>query len=452
MELAPLLKRGIRRFGVPGAALAVLRGNRFTETAAGVLNVDTGIPATTDSLFQIGSITKVFTATLVMQLVDERRVALDQPIRELLPWFAVADREASERVTVRHLLTHTSGIEGDLFIDTGSGDDATEKLVCLARFAPQVFPVGERMSYCNLGFAVLGQIVEAVTGSSWDQVMRQRLFKPLGMTHALTRPEDALRYRCAMGHIPDPRDPARQRTAPRPWLSFGQRAAGATPMMTVGDLAKFVRLHLDGGCAADGTRLLSRRSVNAMQARQVKLAKDAPRGMNHWGLGWFLGDWQGGRVFGHDGGTFGQYAFLRIHAPSRTVVALLTNGGDAGGLAEFVFGQTFEPLARVARAPTPEVDPALKIAPESVVGRYERLGAWIDISHEGGRFFFEQGVRDPELGGAAIPRLEIAFARPHLARFVTRDAVLARNQLNFEGGRPDRPAFVGIGMRLYPRR
>jgi len=451
MQLEALLRRGIRRFNVPGASLAVLHGGRLKEVAAGVLNLDTGVPVTTDSLFQIGSITKVFTASLVMQLVDEGRVGLDQPVRELVPGFAVADRSATEGVTVRHLLTHTSGIEGDLFMDTGTGLDAAEALIRLARFAPQLFPVGERMSYCNFGFAVLGRIVECVTGTTWDQAMRQRLFKPLAMTRALTRPEDALRFRCAMGHVPDPKRPAANRTAPRAWLSFGQRAAGATPMMSAADLMKFVRLHLDSGLTRDGMQVLSRRSVRAMQARQVKLTKDAPRGMSHWGLGWFLGDWQGGRVFGHDGATFGQFAFLRVHAPSGTAVALLTNGGDAGGLAEQVFGETFEPLARVTRPVLPQVDPQLRIAPESVVGRYQRLGGWIDISHDGARFFFEQGVRDPELGGAAIAKQPIAFARRHVARFVTKDPVLARNQLNFEGGSADRPAFVGFGTRLYPR-
>ncbi|MEZ5597251.1 MAG: serine hydrolase domain-containing protein [Pseudomonadales bacterium] len=451
VTLNKILKAALRRHHVPGATLTVLDGNRVTEAAAGVLNVDTGVPATTDSLFQIGSITKIFTTSLVMQLVDEAKVSLDQPVRELRPWFAVADRTATKSITLRHLMTHTSGVEGDLFLDTGSGDDATEKLLRAARFAPQLYPAGERMSYCNLGFALLGHVVHAMTGKSWDTAMRQRLFKPLGMTHALTRPEDTLRFRCAIGHVADPAQPTVMRLSPMPWLSLGQRAAGATPMMRGADLMRFVRMHLDGGISQTGERLLSRRSVRAMQSRQVRLSPDAPRGMSHWGLGWFLGDWDGGRVFGHDGGTVGQYAFLRIHAPSRTAVALLTNGGDAGALADDVFETTFEPMAGVHQPALPAADPALRIAPDTVTGTYARLGGRTTVTHDGARFWLEQTVLDPSLGFGPIPHTEIRFARRHLARFVTENAPLARNQVNFEGDAQGRFAFLGLGNRLSPR-
>jgi CubicO group peptidase (beta-lactamase class C family) len=117
----------IAQHKVPGAVLGVLHEGEIHEVAAGVLNKNTGHPVTTDSVFQIGSITKVWTATVIMQLVDEGRIELDAPVRTYLPEFEVADADVTERVTVRHLLTHTSGIQGDHFEDTGRGDDCLER-------------------------------------------------------------------------------------------------------------------------------------------------------------------------------------------------------------------------------------------------------------------------------------------------------------------------------------
>src|SRR5690606_31977675 len=101
------------RHGVVGASLAVLTDGEVHAAASGSLNLDTGVDATPDSVFQIGSIGKLFTATLLMQLVDEAAVALDAPVRRYLPDFAIADESASAAITVRQLLAHTSGIDGD---------------------------------------------------------------------------------------------------------------------------------------------------------------------------------------------------------------------------------------------------------------------------------------------------------------------------------------------------
>src|SRR5215467_14257591 len=102
---------------VPGAAVAVLAGGQVIDVAAGVLSKATGVEATVDSVFQVGSITKVWTTSLLMQLVDEGKLDLDNPIRRYLPEFALADAEAAATITVRQLLSHTAGFEGDLFTD-----------------------------------------------------------------------------------------------------------------------------------------------------------------------------------------------------------------------------------------------------------------------------------------------------------------------------------------------
>jgi CubicO group peptidase (beta-lactamase class C family) len=180
---------------VPGASLAVLRGDEIDTVASGVLNLDTGVETTTESLFQIGSITKVWTTTVAMQLVDAELLELDAPVRTYVPEFRVADESVSRSVTIRHLLSHSSGIDGDNFADTGRGDDALEKYVLTCAPLRQVHPLGATMSYCNTGFSLLGRVIELVTVEVWDAAIRVRLFEPLGLTHTATLPEEVLRYR-----------------------------------------------------------------------------------------------------------------------------------------------------------------------------------------------------------------------------------------------------------------
>ena len=139
-----------------------------------------------------------------MQLVDEGHIELDAPVRRYLPSFRVADDRVSEAVTIRHLLTHTSGIDGDHFADTGRGDDVLERYVETCAELPQVHPLGATMSYCNTGFTVLGRVLEAVTDTVWDDLLRTRLIEPLGLTHTVTLPEDVLRFRAAIGHVQPP--------------------------------------------------------------------------------------------------------------------------------------------------------------------------------------------------------------------------------------------------------
>ena len=132
---------------VPGAALGILRlrpghDDDLTEASYGLLNTVTRIEATTDSLWQIGSVTKVWTATLAMQLVDEGLLDLDAPVVSYLPELRLADADVEKTVTMRHLLTHTSGIDGDVFTDTGRGDDCLAKYVALLSQVRQIHPIG----------------------------------------------------------------------------------------------------------------------------------------------------------------------------------------------------------------------------------------------------------------------------------------------------------------------
>jgi CubicO group peptidase (beta-lactamase class C family) len=341
----------IAEHSVPGAAVAVSAGDDLVESAAGVLSLATGVTATTDSVFQIGSITKVWTATLVMQLVDEGLLELDAPVRRYLPELRLRDEPATAAMTVRQLLCHTAGFEGDIFTDTGKGDDCVAKFVATLGDVPALFPPGEMFSYNNAGYCVLGRVVEVLRGKAYDDCLRQHLIGPLGLAHAATCAEEAILHRAAVGHL-RPEPDAQLQPAPVWALMRSNAPAGSTLAMSARDLLDFARMHLRGGAAADGTRVLSGESVAAMRQRQVTLPYLGIMG-DAWGLGWELFDWPGGPVIGHDGGTIGQSAFLRVVPGSDVAVALLTNGGDAIALYRAVVGPVLRELTGVVMPDLP---------------------------------------------------------------------------------------------------
>jgi len=333
-----------RAHRVPGATLAVLADGEIHELATGVLHRGTGVETTVDSVFQIGSISKVYTATLVLQLVEAGELDLDATVLSVLPEFAVADAEATKSVTVRQLLNHTSGIDGDFFHDTGRGDDCVARYVQACARLRQNHPPGATMSYCNSGFKILGRVVEVVTGQVWDTALRERIVQPLGLTHTVTLPEEVLRFRAAMGHLGEPGE------APAPAPVWGlPRSIGPAGGIcaSAADVVRFARSHLDGGVAPDGPRVLSATTVEAMTSPEVEVP-NRWRGPSHWGLGWELFNWPGGPVFGHSGATIGQYAHLLVVPGAGVVVALLTNGGEAGELYGALVGELLADLAGVA--------------------------------------------------------------------------------------------------------
>lgn len=371
------------RFEVPGAGLGILRldTHELVEAATGVLCKDTGVEVTTDSVFQMGSIGKTWTATVVMQLVDEGLLDLDAPIIDVLPDFRVGDAEVTKQVTMRHLLTHSSGIEGDVFTDTGRGDDCLERYVRELGDVGQNHPLGVTFSYCNSGFNLAGRVIEVVTGKTWDTAMRERLFDPLGLTHTSTLPEELLRHRAAMGHVAEPGEEFRP--APVPLLP---RSAGPAGLIntTPRDMLEYVRMHLRGGVAADGTRVLSEASTALMQESHVELPDVHTLG-DSWGLGWIRFGWDGRRVFGHDGNTIGQSAFLRIVPDAGVAVVLLTNGGHTKDLYHQLYREILAEVAGLAK-PAPLQPPAEPPAfdPARHVGTYERTSARTEMIERAG--------------------------------------------------------------------
>ena len=408
------------KYGVPGASLAVLSPGSTTAVASGVLNLATGVPATPDSLFQIGSISKVWTATVVMQLVDEGLVGLDEPVQRYLPAFRVSDPDVSATVTIRHLLAHNSGIDGDHLEDTGRGDDVLEKYVTSCADLRQVHPIGAAMSYCNTGYSILGRVIEVVTGTLWDDAMRTRLFAPLGLTHTVTLPEEALRYRTAIGHIQLPG----QDLMPSPaWGLPRSLGPAGTICATATDLLAFAAAHLADGATAGGDRVLSVGSAEAMRQPQVAVPSGGYELFpDQWCLGWSAFSWNGRSVVGHDGQTIGQSAFLRLVPDCGVAIALLTNGGDPMGLFLDLSRDLLAEFADVEMPPpaTP-LDPAPQFDPAPYLGVYSREGARLEVVARAGEILGIQTITGPAAAMMPDP-LELPLRPLDLATetFLTR--------------------------------
>ena len=256
-----------RQHDVPGAALAVSRGDELLEFATGVISTRTGVAATTDTVFQIGSNTKLMTTTLIMQLVEAGRADLDAPVRRYVPSLELAEPEVAGQITLRHLLTHTSGIEGDYFAEFGRGDDATARYVRSLATVGLIHRPGQLWSYCNAGFVIAGRVIEKLTGLTWDAALREKLYRPLGLTHTVTLAEEALLFRTAAGHVDVTGDPVLAPVWQPP------RSIGPAGMIcsTPAEVLAFARMHLAGGLAPDGTRVLSAESAAAMTRLEAEL-------------------------------------------------------------------------------------------------------------------------------------------------------------------------------------
>lgn len=306
---------------VPGASVAILQEGEVIAAAAGVTSVSTGVELTTDTVMQIGSIGKVLNATLVMQLVDEGLVDLDEPVASYWPEFVLKDREAGESVTLRMLLNHTSGIDGEALPDHGHDEETIEKGVGRVAKLGQLFRPGSDYSYCNVGTVVAGFIAQRVRGTSWYRLIRDKILEPLELRHAATTPEEALLYRAAVGHFLRADTGAIHATSVA-FCPLSFAPAGATLMMSAKDLISFARAHLGGGVGANGVRILSADSVKMMQTIAVDNTHRAyayPDGM---GLGWKV---SASGLLHHAGGGPGVLSVLYVHPARNWAAAVLTN-------------------------------------------------------------------------------------------------------------------------------
>jgi len=431
-----------RRYGVVGAQFGIVRLDavgrqvEHVAVASGLADVDRATSVTNETLFEIGSITKMWTGILILQLVAEGTLSLDTPVRDVIPQFTLRDPDAAASVTIRMLLSHTSGIEGDLFTDTGEGDDSVERYVASLRSARALHPAGARFSYCNAGFVIAGRIVEVMRGARWSDVVAERIVAPLGLTHTTADRDAAARLPLAAGHTSSAsRDQqvARGRI-PRALAPAGLIASNARDMLA------FAGMLLRDGGPRHG--VLAAASAAAMRQVQVDL-DEVPVASAAWGLGAMLENWDATSAWGHDGATIGQKAYLRLLPDRRTAAVLLTSGGRPDGLFRELFEQVATRYADASLPPTLSAMGRLGAVPQRSYG-FEDAGAELSADGEGALLTV---IEPSETGG-----------EPRRSTFELYESsvpgVWAWTTPDLAGWAPLRPVDGGayLGLRFLPAR
>lgn len=362
---------------VPGISMCILDGGQVHQLVSGVANQLSKVSVRPQTLFRIASITKVYTATLVMQLVEQDTVDLDRPLTEQLPEFRLSRPEDTAAVTPRQLLSHTSGISGDLEFPGGNGDDALRRWVARLAEVQPLFSPGVTHSYSNAGYNVLGRLVEYALGISWEAALREKITAPLGLQDTVTLPEEVLPKLYALGNVTDVEKgefrPIDTWGADRGSAPCGEISASAS------DLIAFARMHLDHGAGPNGVRLISAKTAASMIEPQVTLPRYGIA--DAWGLGFELFASGNDLIPGHGGNFDAQTSSLYLIPEKHAALAVLTNS-DRGSihvqpLIRRVLDEWFG-VGLASHLEPPAIKPDVPIDP--YLGAYDRGDMVFDVA------------------------------------------------------------------------
>jgi CubicO group peptidase (beta-lactamase class C family) len=359
--LTMLVRQKMPEYGVPGVALGILHDGQISTLGLGVTNIDHPLPVTEDTLFQVASISKTFTGTAIMRLVDMRKLDLQATVRSYLPNFRVLDESASREARVITLLTHMAGWEGDLFIDTGEGNDALARAVAEMANVDQIAPINMAYSYNNAGFFVAGRLIEVVTGKPYERALQELVLSPLHLDHTFVDPLKIMAYSFAAGHGGVPG----KVSVLRPWaLPRATQPAGGV-ITSVKDLLRYAQFHIGDGTSGNRFRLLSPGNFERMHSTVVtKLGTE-----DEMAVTWDISNEGGVRQLSKSGTSVGQQAFMTLVPSRRFAMVVLTNSARGSQLTRDVVRLAFkEYLGVTISDPEPIKVPESELLPLS--GRY----------------------------------------------------------------------------------
>jgi len=355
-ELDSALRAALARHpGVPGASAALHRDGATAEAAVGTANLRSGVAVTPATLFQIASVTKLLTAALVVDLLEETGTPLDAPVAELAPEY-----HGPREVTVRRVLDHTSGLEGDFLALEGWGDDALERFARALAEIPLLHPPGSRFSYSNAAYLLAGRVAEALGGGRFRPLVRERLLGPWGLGETALGAEEAILHPVAIGHHPG--------------------ADGRSTPTGTWYLPRYVDPSGEACATARDVVRLGRRCAGRWRGPTVPVPAPAGGDAIAYGAGWCAYRSAGGTLLGHDGAVMGQHAALRVSEDGETAAAVLANGPGGASLCREVVDELLGTPA--AQAPWRPLDAS---EPGPWLGRYGRLHAELEVALRGER-------------------------------------------------------------------
>ena len=344
-DLDAYVAASMKTFDVPGMAVAIVKdGKILVAKGYGVRKLGDPTPVDEFTMFGIGSNTKAFTTAALATLVDEGKLSWDDPVYQRLPGFVMYDPYVSHEMTIRDLLTHRSGMglgEGDLLFwphSTYTREDVIYKL----RFMKPHSSFRSHYAYDNLLYMTAGQIIPAVTGTSWDDYIRQRIFTPLGMNHsnvsnALFKPGDDYAY---------PHSAVDGKLQVIPFGLLDNAGPAGSINSCAADMAKWVQLQLNRGKFADrdGHLFTEERSKEMWSPQTILPTNDPPPPLSaikanfaDYALGWGLRDYHGRKLIGHTGGVGGFVSRVMLVPEENLGVVVLTNAEEDGAFDSILY-------------------------------------------------------------------------------------------------------------------
>jgi CubicO group peptidase (beta-lactamase class C family) len=327
------VSKGVEQWRIPGLAVAVIKDGKVVH-AKGYGVRELGKPDKVDehTLFAIGSTTKAMTAALIGMLVDEKKLGWDDPVIRHIPTFQLKDPAVTRELTIRDILTHRGGLGNADFLWYGQ-EHSTEDILRRVQFLDPAYSLRSRFIYQNVMYAAAGQVIANVTGQPWTEVVRSRLFEPLGMRETVA----------TLGQVPNGANAASPHAIVGDNvevisnISVDSVAAAGSIWSSVHDMSKWIQFVLDGGKRPDGTRLLSEETVAELFRPQAFVPESMyPTSQlvkPHWmtySLGWFQQDYRGRAVDFHTGSIDGMIAIAGLIRDERLGVYVLANlsGGE----------------------------------------------------------------------------------------------------------------------------
>lgn len=430
------------QYHMPGAAAALIADQEIVwQGNFGLADIASATPVTGDTIFKMWSLAKPLTALEIMRLVEEGRVDLDAPLSTYIPAFTIHSRfPANEYITIRHLLTHRSGLSrsGCVRPDWHYGPDALAWAAASFQDCTLAYPTGARYKYSNVGYDLLGYIIQDQRGQPFPVYMANRLLAPLDMTDSSFWSSDLFgvgqldRARIATGYAYDEGEHHPYQQMDNAKIPSGNLYA------TIGDLANFVRFFFRGGQAA-GEHLIAADTLRAMAVDQVSRPAD-PQPM---GLGWKIGPPVGSeRVVWHDGGpTEGTGSLLAMLPEQKLGVILLANStAFEGSVALPLAVELLQTMAETAGAPPAVEEAAPAVVPvepallQTYAGDYAIMGQIMAVDLAGDHLQANQVGFTFDLLPIAANRFKIDhwLLRLGLARFLSLPAVLEKTEVEFQ--------------------
>jgi len=327
-EIDHFVHQAMQTWNVPGLALVIVKDDQtLVSKGYGIREMDK--PETVDehTLFAIGSNTKAFTATAMGLLVQDGKIAWDDPVTNYLPTFKMYDPHASALITIRDLLCHRAGLgtwAGDMLL---SSKYSTEDIVRRIRYIPPEYSFRAGYGYCNLMFITAGLIIEKVSGMSWDDFIHQRIFEPLGMTDSVTN----ARYFGERTNIARPHEDIKGKLQLVTQVEEMHVGAAGTICASAADIALWLRMQLGEGCI-DGKHLVesgmiaeTRTPHTNIPLRPMERKLFPSRHFSAYGLGWFLNDSHGRLTVRHTGGVNGMLSITLLIPEEKIGIAVFTN-------------------------------------------------------------------------------------------------------------------------------